>query len=197
LHQNLAPMKIVFLVISLFVTTLTFAQKDCEFTTNINDSIGSYKETVAVLMHEKVFGGKSTYIFFSLINNDETPLLKMQKIVKSDGFIGAQCLDNQSKIYLQLQNGKIVTLVNSDQESCGNLIRLEDQKLSTRILSANFLFLKGSFEDLKTSPISIIRIRFATETEDIVVKKELLSELTNQTSNPENYFIENINCVVN
>jgi hypothetical protein len=121
----------------------------------------------------------------------------MQKIVKSDGFIGAQCLDNQSKIYLQLQNGKIVTLVNSDQESCGNLIRLEDQKLSTRILSANFLFLKGSFEDLKTSPISIIRIRFATETEDIVVKKELLSELTNQTSNPENYFIENINCVVN
>lgn len=189
-------MKFVIFVLSLLFAIPTFAQKKCDFATNITDSIGSYKETKDYLMHEKVFGGKSTYLFFSLVNNDGTPLLKMQKIVKSGHFIEAVCLDSQSKIYLQLQNGKIVTLVYGDRETCGNLVHLDAEKMSTRVLAANFLFLKGSMEDLKSSPVSIIRIRFSTQTEDIVVKKELVSELMKQTYQPENYFMENIECVM-
>jgi hypothetical protein len=189
-------MKIVLIVLSLFFGTQTFAQKPCEFASNIKDSIGSFKETKDYLMHEKIFGGKSTYLFFSLINNDGTPFLKIQKIVKSANFIEAQCFDDQSKVYLQLQNGKVVTLIFGDQESCSNLIRLEDQQLSTRVLSGNFLFLKGSIEDLKTSPVLLVRIRFSTETEDLVVKKEFVSELMNQTFSPESYFMENIHCVM-
>ena len=189
-------MKFVIFAICLFFTLPTFAQKNCDFSTKFKDSIGSYRETKDYLMHEKVFGGKSTYLFFSLVNNNGTPFLKMQKIVKSGHFIEAVCLDNQSKIYLQLQNGKIVTLVYGDQETCGNLINLDAEKMSTRVLAANFLFLKGSMEDLKSSPISIIRIRFSTQTDDIVVKKELVSELMNQTYQPESYFIENIACIL-
>ncbi len=188
-------MRFFILVLSLFFGMQTFAQKDCIFTTNIKDSIGTYKETKDYLMHEKVFGGKSTYLFFSLINNDGTPLLKVQKIVKTDGFIEANCFDKQSKIYFQLQNGKIITLIYGDQDTCGNLIRLEDQKLSTRVVSGNFLFIKGSLEDLKSSPISLIRIKHSTENIDFVVKKELVSELMNETFSPETYFIENLHCV--
>ncbi len=90
-------MKIVLIVLSLFFGTQTFAQKPCEFASNIKDSIGSFKETKDYLMHEKIFGGKSTYLFFSLINNDGTPFLKIQKIVKSANFIEAQCFDDQLK----------------------------------------------------------------------------------------------------
>lgn len=189
-------MRFFIFVLSLLFATPILAQKKCDFATNITDSIGTYKETKDYLMHEKVFGGKSTYLFFSLINNGGTPLLKMQRIVKSGQFIEAVCLDSQSKIYLQLQNGKIVTLLYGDQETCGNLINLDAEKLSTRVLAGNFLFLKGSVEDLKSSPVSLIRIRYSTQTEDIVVKKELVSELMKQTFQPERYFMENIECVI-
>ena len=195
MHQNLATMRTFLFVFSLFFSLQALAQKECVFATNIKDSIGTYKETKDYMMHEKNFGGKSTYLFFSLINNDGTPLLKVQKIVKSADFIEANCFDQQSKIYLQLQNGKIVTLVYGAQDTCGNLLRLEDQKLSTRVISGNFLFLKGSIEDLQNSPISIIRIKFTTESADFVVKKELVSELMNETFSPETYFMTYLHCV--
>lgn len=190
-------MKTVILVLSLFLGLHSFAQKECEFTTNIKDSIGTYKETKDFLMDEKIFGGKSTYLFFSLINNDGTPLLKVQKITKSANFIGANCFDNQSKIYIQLQNGRIVTLLFGDQDTCGNLVRIEEQKLSTRVLTGNFLFMKGSIEDLNSSPISLIRIKYSTEIEDIVAKKQLTSELTSQNYSPENFFVNTLHCVTN
>ena len=188
-------MRILVLVLSLFFGMQSFAQQDCDFSVNVQDSIGSYRETKDYLMHETVFGGKSTYLFFSLVNNDDTPLLKVQQIAKSADFIQANCFDSQSKIYLQLQNGKVVTLIYGDQDTCGNLVRLEEQNLSTRILSANFLFMKGSIEDLKSSPVSMIRIRYATGSMDIVVRKELVSELMNQTFIPETYFMKNLHCV--
>jgi hypothetical protein len=189
-------MRIVILILSLLSGIQSFAQKDCEFSTNIQDSIGTYRETKDFLMHEKVFGGRSTYLFFSLVNNDSTPLLKVQKIVKSADFIEANCFDSQSKIFLQLMDGKVVTLIYGGEEKCGSLLRLEEQKLSTRVIFGNFLFLKGSIEDLKRSPVSLIRIRFLTETEDLVVKKELVSELTKETYHSENYFIDNLHCVI-
>lgn len=188
-------MRIFVLVLSLIFGMQSFAQQDCEFSVNVKDSIGSYRETKDFLMHETVFGGKSTYLFFSLVNNDETPLLKVQQIAKSADFISANCFDSQSKIYLQLQNGKVVTLIYGDQDTCGNLVRLEEQNLSTRVLSANFLFMKGSIEDLLSSPVSMIRIRYATGSMDIVVRKELVSELMNQTFIPETYFMKYLKCV--
>lgn len=189
-------MRIVILVFTLFFGMQTFAQKDCEFTINIKDSIGTYKETKDYLMSEKIFAGKATYLFFSLGNNDGTPLLKVQKIVKSSDFIEASCFDASSKVYLQLQNGKIVTLIYGDEDTCGSLIHLNDQKMSTRVTTGNFLFVKGNMQDLKKSPVSLIRILYATETSDLVVQKELVSELTKETYTPENYFIENLDCVL-
>lgn len=196
MHKNSAQMKSIILVLSLFLAMHVSAQKVCEITTQFKDSIGSYKETKGYIMDEKNFGGKSTYLLFSLANQDGTPFLKVQKIEKSANFIQATCFDNQSKIYLQLLNGKIVTLIYGDEETCGNLIRLPNEMISSRIISGNFFFIKGSIEDLKSSPIWQIRIRFATETTDFALKKELKSDLMNETFFPESYFIDYLHCVI-
>lgn len=188
-------MKIVILVLSLFFGMQTFAQKDCDYSTEVNDSIGTYKETKSYLMHEKVFGGNSTYLFFSLGNESGIPFLKVQKIEKSANFIPANCFDKQSKVYIQLLNGKIITLLYDGQETCGSLIRLENDPISSRMITGNFLFLKGSIEELKSSPIWQIRIRYSTDMTDFAVKKELVSELLNETFTPETYFIKYLHCV--
>ncbi len=189
-------MRIVILVLSLFLGLNTFAQKVCEITTEVNDSIGTYKETKSYIMDEKVFGGKSTYIFFALVNENGTPYLKVQKIEKSTDFIQATCFDKQSKIYIQLLNGKIITLIYAGEETCGNLIQLQSEGMSSRIITGNFLFLKGSIEDLKKASIWEIRIKYGTETKDFAVKKELVSELMKETYFPETYFIDYLHCVI-
>jgi hypothetical protein len=57
------------------------------------------------------------------------------------------------------------------------------------------MFLKDSFEELKSSPVSMMRIKYLTDTEDYILKKEFKSELTNEIYNPENYFINNLKCI--
>ena len=99
-------MRILVLVLSLFFGMQSFAQKECVYSAEVNDSIGSYVETKGYLMHEKVFGGKSTYLFFSLANENGTPFLKVEQIEKSADFIAATCFDKKSKLSLILATAK-------------------------------------------------------------------------------------------
>jgi hypothetical protein len=55
--------------------------------------------------------------------------------------------------------------------------------------------MKGSFEELKSSPINMMRIKYLTDIEDYVIKKELQSELDNQVYLPETYFINYLHCI--
>ena len=93
----------------------TLAQKPCEYTTNVTDSIGTYKSTKEYMIAEKNFGETASYIFFSLAVADGMPLLNVQLIQKSKGFVKANCFDKNSKLFLQLNNGKVVTLIHIDQ----------------------------------------------------------------------------------
>ena len=55
------------IVIAVFLFTGNlFAQTPCDYSSNVNDSIGTYKSTKEYLMSEKVFAGNSSYIFYSL-----------------------------------------------------------------------------------------------------------------------------------
>ena len=171
-----------------------FAQKDCEYTVNVTDSIGTYKSTKETMISEKNFAGTASYIFFSLAQTDGLPTLNVQLIKKSKEFTAANCFDKNSKLFLQLSNGKIVTLIHIDQENCGTLIR-DDKGFDNRVTPGIFMFLKDNFEDLKTSPISMIRIKYLSDTEDYVMKKEFTSELNDKTYRPETFFIDNIRCV--
>jgi hypothetical protein len=120
--------------------------------------------------------------------------LNLQIIQKSKEFIKANCFDKNSKLFLQLNNGKIVTLLHIDQENCGTMIR-DNDGFDNRLLVGNFMFLKGSLEDLKSSPVNLMRIKYLTDLEDYVFRKEFTSEMNNQVYHPENYFINYLHCV--
>jgi hypothetical protein len=187
-------MKSLIIILFLFTTGTFFAQKPCDYSENVSDSIGTYKSTREYMIDEQNFAGNSSYIFYSLVLTDGLPTLNVQFIQKSKDFLKAHCFDKNSKLYLQLHNGKIVTLMHIDQENCGTMLR-DDKGFDNRIMTGSFMFIKGSFEELKQSPVSMMRIKYLTETVDYVLKKEFKSELNNEIYQPENYFISNLGCI--
>lgn len=187
--------KEVLLILFLISGTL-FAQKPCEYSTNVTDSIGTYKSTKECMIYEKNFAGNTSYIFYSLALTDGTPTLNLQLIQKSKDFMRANCFDKNSKLFLQLNNGKVVTLLHIDQENCGTMLR-DEKGFDNRVLSGTFMFIKGSFEDLKSSPVNMMRIKYLTDVEDYVIKKEFQAEMNNVVYHPETYFIDNLRCVEN
>lgn len=190
-------MKRLLLVAFLMIQAGLFAQKNCEFGTTFTDSIGEYKETKQKIVYEKVFAGTSSNIFFSLANDGGTPLLNLQFIQKSKDFMKATCFDASSKMYLQLENGKIITMIISGEGDCGTTVRDATNTASVRITSASFLFMKNSMEELKKSPVSLIRIKFGTEMTDYILKKEIVSEVNSEKSYPQNFFIDFLKCIEN
>lgn len=173
----------------------TSAQKKCDYDVELTDSIGTLKTTKEFLMYERRFGNNENYVFFSLSNDNGTPVLNFQLVHKNNEFIKAYCIDPKTKLYLQLENGKIITLVHTNTENCGSFMRNDEKNV--RILSANFLFLKNTLEELKASPVTLMRIRYTTETVDYMIKMEMQSELTNQFNRPGNYFMDYLHCVEN
>jgi hypothetical protein len=188
-------MKNLFLIgFFLFCLTIS-AQKPCEFSVNVKDSLGTYKETKSAIVHEFVFGNTSKYVFFALALTDEMPSLSVLIIQKSKDFLKVNCFDKNSRIYLQLENNKIVTLIASDQENCGTPVK-DELEFNNRLLSGTFYFMKGTIDDLKTSPVSSMRIKFATESQDYIIKNLLLSEMDQKTYFPSSYFIDFLPCVI-
>jgi hypothetical protein len=187
-------MKIIILSFLLSLSFTVSAQKECEYSTNITDSLGNYKATKDYLLSEKKFGNNSEFVFVSLVNAEGQPALSLQIIQKSNEFISADCFDKNSKIYLQLFNGKIITLYHLDTENCGNMV-LDDQKNYNRVLTGYFLFPKGYTESLVASKISLMRIKFSTSTKDIILKDSFVAEMDNNTYYPENYFIDYLKCI--
>lgn len=189
-------MKKIFLALTLGLSlSLSAQQTDCQYS-EVNDKIGEeIKTTKDHLMYEKVFAGSSSYIFFSLSNSQGVPMLNFQLLAKSKDFPKVYCLDKSSRIYLQLSNNKIITLICGTEEQCGGLVYDSTEKNNIRILTGSFLFTKGSLEDLEKFPISFIRVKYASETVDYNVKKELQSETMGQKYNPETYFMNTLKCI--
>lgn len=187
-------MKKAVLAFLFLVCSQIFAQKNCEYSENISDSIGTYKSTSEYMIYEKNFAGNKNYIFFSLALTDGTPTLIVQLIQKSKDFIKANCFDKDSKLFLQLNNGKIITLIHTGNENCATLIR-DTEKFDNRLLIGNFMFIKGTLEDLKSSPVNLMRIKYFTDLEDFVFRKEFTSEMNNKIYQPENYFINYLHCI--
>lgn len=184
------------LALLLFISVFAIAQtKDCDYDIEEKTDSTSLKVLPQKLMHEKIFGSSSDYLFFSLVNEDEVPILNMQLLQKSNDFIPTYCLNKSSKIFIQLDNGKIISLVNAFEENCSDLNYDATTKNNIRILNAFFYFTKTNYEELKNSPIALMRIQFAGETKDFVLKAELESETLKTKSNPARYFMEYLKCV--
>jgi hypothetical protein len=146
------------------------------------------------MIYEKNFAGNKKYIFFSLALTDGTPTLNVQLIQKSKEFIKANCFDKNSKLFFQLNNGKIITLIQIDQENCGTMVR-DNEGFDNRLLVGNFMFIKGTLEDLKSSPVNLMRIKYLTDLDDYVIRKEFTAEMDNKIYQPENYFITFLHCI--
>jgi hypothetical protein len=187
-------MKKVFSLCFIALNLIAYAQKPCEIDTNVTDSLGTYKLTKQKIVYERSFAGNSTDIFFALSSNNGVLAVEVQLLQRSNEFIKATCYDKNSRIYLQLNNGKIVNLLYTGEDSCGTLLR-DEKNGNNRILSGTFLFSKENFEDLKVSPVTFMRIKFAGEIIDYPLKTELTSELDAVKTAPENYFIDYLNCV--
>lgn len=183
-----------FLLLLIFIGLSATAQKPCDFSTNVTDSLGTYKSTKEYLIYEKNFAGSASYIFNSIEIANGTPILNVQFIEKSFDFIKSKCLDKNSKLYFQLTNGRIVTLLHVDENICGSMVR-DDKGMNNRIMTGYFMFRKEDYQYLKASPISLMRIKFSTETIDYIVKKELKSELDGLYYNPEKYFMDYFHCI--
>jgi hypothetical protein len=194
-NTPLLLMKKLFLFLLLGLSLATAAQEDCQYNVMTNDQGVEVKSTKEYLMYEKVFGGTSQFMFFSMTNSEGVPLLNFQFLAKSKDFPKVYCLDKNSKIYVQLINGKIITLISATEDQCSGLIYDSAEKNNLRILSGTFLFTKGSLEDLEKYPISFIRIKYVNETVDYPVKKELQSEGITGKYFPEAYFVNNLKCI--
>ena len=169
-----------------------FAQDPCEISEDIADSLGTYKSTRDYLMHEKVFGNNRTLLYFSLVQSDGMPMVNLQLIQKSPEFIAANCLDKNSRLFLQLDNGKIVPLIHVDQENCGTTVRVDN--VNNRVHSGYFMFTKDTYEELKKSKISLLRIKYATGTSDYALRSEFTAESDGKTYDPQSYFIKALKC---
>lgn len=190
-------MKKIIALFILFVSTQLSAQKTCEYSVDVKDSIGTIKSTKEYLVYERIFGSTSNSIYLSLTSSDETPYLTVLFINKSPDFIKANCFDAKSKLYFQLENGKIITLLHENAEKCGNYIKSETDQKNVRILEGNFFFMKDTMEELKKSPISVLRIKLGTDTIDYIFKEELVSEIDGKLSRPNGYFMNYLHCVEN
>ena len=88
-------MKQLVLAFFFLISCQLFAQKNCEYSANVTDSIGTYKTTKEYMIYEKNFGGNKNYIFISLALTDGTPTLNLQMIQKSKEFLKANCFERQ------------------------------------------------------------------------------------------------------
>jgi len=189
-------MKNYLLTLLLFTISFSFGQKkECLYDFEEKTDSTYLKKTADILVHERVFGNNKEMIFFSLLNSNGAPMLGLQQIQKSKDFIPALCFDKNSKVIFQLENGKIITLINSSQENCSSFSYDEESKSNIKLITNYFLFLKDNYEELKKSPISLMRIKYVGESKDIVFKSNMNSELLNSNSSPSNYFVDYLNCV--
>ena len=189
-------MKIQILFLFFLCQMSVLAQKPCEYSINVTDSIGTLKETKSCLVYEKIFGNTSQWIFLSLISENGTPYVNLQVIQKSPDFLSPKCIDANSKIYFQLANGKIYTMVNSSPENrCDDLIYNTEEKVNNRFLNVRFLFRKDDFEEIKKYTITMMRVKYASETIDYILPKLLVPEKVQGIYEPEKFFIDSFPCL--
>jgi len=185
-----------YLILFLFISANLFSQsKTCQYELEEKTDSTSLKILKEQLFTEKVFGSKKEFIQATLLNNNGIPTLGLQIIEKNTIFIPTKCLNKSSKVIFQLENGKIVTLLSINGDICSALSYIEEEKANIRVLNAYFVFTKQNYEELKSSPISLMRIQYTGESQDYIIKKEIQSELLKETFYPNRLFMDYLKCI--
>lgn len=185
------------IIILLFISNISFSQTEgCDFEVNevTNDTTFTVisKERI---VDESIFGNTTSALTFKLFNINGQFGLYFQYVQKSKNLVPPTCIDKNSKMYLDLSNGKQVKLVNSlDYEVCNEILFDEVNKNNIRILDGYFYFTPENFELLKTEKVYLIKITAATGDINFVIKPELQSEIYKTKTTPDTYFKDNLKC---
>ena len=100
-------MKHLLSLLLLLTLSVNAQKRDCIYDIEEKTDSTSLRVLPNVLMHEKIFGNTNEYLFFALLNDNGTPMLSIQQLQKSKDFIKTNCIAKNSKIVLQLMNGKV------------------------------------------------------------------------------------------
>lgn len=183
--------------ILLFISNFAFSQEaNCEY--EINESKNDTTYTVITkerIVDENIFGNTTSALTFKLFSVNGQFGLFFQYLQKSKDLIPPICIDENTKLYLDLSNGKQVKLINSQNtEVCNEILYDEVNKNNIRILDGYFYFTPENFELLKTEKVYLIRITASTGDINFVIKPELQSEIYKTKTTPDTYFKDNLKC---
>ena len=181
----------------LLLINLSFSQdKLCAFETNIVTDTSSTRVLTDEIIDEYIFGNTTSFLTFKMFEADGILGINFQYLQKSKDFLTPICIDKNTKIVLELANGKQVKLVNStDLTTCNELQYDAINKNNLRVLNGFFYFSPENFTDLKTKKVYLIKITANTGDVNFVIKPQLNSEIYKTKSKPDTYFIENLKCL--
>jgi hypothetical protein len=181
----------------LLFINITFSQeKLCDFEINIVTDTTSTRVLTDEIIDENVFGNSTSFLTFKMFEVDGVLGVNFQYLQKSKDFLSPICIDKNTKILLELSNGKQVKLINSvDLETCNELQYDKINKNNLRILSGFFYFTPENFIDLKTEKVYLIKITANTGDINFVIKPKIKSEIYKTETTPDTYFIENLKCL--
>ena len=181
----------------LLLINLSFSQdKLCAFETNIVTDTSSTRVLTDEIIDEYIFGNTTSFLTFKMFEADGILGINFQYLQKSKDFLTPICIDKNTKIVLELANGKQVKLVNStDLTTCNELQYDAINKNNLRVLNGFFYFSPENFTDLKTEKVYLLKITANTGGVNFVIKPYLNSEIYKTKSKPDTYFIENLKCL--
>jgi hypothetical protein len=181
----------------LLITNLSFAQvKACDFEIDIATDTSSTRVLKDKIIDESIFGNTTSFLTFKLFEVDGLLGLNFQYLQKSKDILTPICIDKNTKIFLELSNGKQVKMINSTEiETCNELQYDAVNKNNVRVLTGNFYFSPENFQDLKTEKVYLIKITANTGDVNFVIKPELNSEIYNEKSTPDTYFMDYLKCL--
>lgn len=191
-------MKTLFKLTTLLLCiNFSFSQvKACDFEIDIATDTSSTRVLKDKIIDESIFGNTTSFLTFKLFEVDGLLGVNFQYLQKSKDFLSPICIDKTTKIYLELSNGKQVKLVNSNEiQVCNELQYDAVNKNNVRVLTGNFYFTPENFQDLKTEKVYLIKITAGTGDVNFVIKPELNSEIYNEKSTPDTYFIDYLKCL--
>lgn len=180
----------------LLLSNFTFSQdKTCDFEIDIVTDSSSTRVLKDKIIDESVFGNTTSFLTFKLFEVDGFLGVNFQYLQKSKDFLSPICIDKNTKMVLELSNGKQVKLINSNEIIvCNDLQYDAVNKNNVRILNGFFYFSPENFQDLRTEKVYLIKLTANTGDVDFVIKPNLDSEIYKTKSTPDTYFIDNLKC---
>lgn len=191
-------MKTLFKLVALLLfTNFLFSQdKACDFEIDIATDTSSTRVLKDKIIDESIYGNTTSFLTFKLFEVDGVLGVNFQYLQKSKDFLSPICIDKNTKIFLELSNGKQVKLVNSSEiETCNELQYDAINKNNVRVLTGFFYFAPENFQDLKAEKVYLIKITASTGDVNFVIKPELNSEIYKEKSTPDTYFMNYLKCL--